>query len=154
MDLETKYQMLFERAASPKSLDVGRATIFSFEKYCKHCGKGMQRPARFDRRLVKALWSKSFCRDECKDLGKRDEIESSMTVKGGAPSHKNEHTVEEMAFIALELKKRDNVAHPVVKLILKAKASYRLLSEQLGFLERYTGEKWNAGKFYYWAGKI
>jgi hypothetical protein len=154
MDLDLKYQRLWEKSASPKSLDVGRATIFSFEKYCKHCAQGMFKPPRHELRARKALWSKGFCGEKCKALGKRDPLLSSVTVKAGAPNHKNEHTVEEMAFISLELQKRDKVAHPAVKLVLRAIASFRLLSERLAFLESFTGEGWTSSKFYYWAGKI
>ena len=154
MSLESKYQRLFDKASSPKTLDIGRSTIYAFDRYCKHCGQGLIQPKRFDRRTLKALFKKSFCSDKCKKLGKREESTFPISANGSPPGVKKEHIVEEMAFIAIELQKRDKVSHPVLKLIQRARQNYRLLSEQLAFLEAWTGEKWYESKFYYWVSKI
>lgn len=154
MSLQVKYQRLSERATSAKSIDYGRATIYVFDKHCRHCGKGLIKPRSNDRRTIRALWKQSYCAKICEDQGKRIFSDHSVTVKSGTPSHKQEFTVEELAFLGLELKRQDDARQPLLRLIHRAENLFSLLSEKLRFLEIQTGESWEASRFYYWLAKI
>lgn len=154
MSDQSRYERLRERVESPKSTDCGRAAIYLFERYCRRCGKGMIRPRRHDRRTVRSLWSVSFCSSTCKSVGKQRLIESSVTVKPGLRTRKNEHEVEEMAMLGLQLQREQERRSPTARLVYEAEMHYHSMSEKLRFLEVSTGDSWYSSKYNFWLDRV
>lgn len=150
-NLKLKYERLAAKVFS-SPFDYERGTIFVFDKYCKHCGEGLTKPAQWDHREDKALWRKSFCSDECLEFGARHF--ERLSIKPSTINHKTDYPIEEMAFIALEIQKEEAKEAPLMRLIRKANETFNLLSEKLRFLEIETDEKWYASKWFYWMNKM
>lgn len=149
--LRDKYAELVSRATS-SSIDYGRLTIYSFPKHCKHCGEGL---AQGKVRIKKSLWRKSYCSEECQELGPSKQRKYSLTAKsGGHPTSSRELAMEELAFIGLQIEREESKLPPMIRLVVRADKAFNLLSEKLSFLEIESGEEWTPSKFYYWLNKI
>lgn len=152
ISLKNQYLKLFDKAQG-KALDPTRGTIYTFEKYCLCCGQGMQRPAQWDKKTKKKLFRVSFCTDICKDKGER--FTGSFAVKAGSSDvgRRDVYPVEELAFVAVELKREQEAMNPIKRLVYMARQNFNLLSESLSFLEAETGDRWSESKMYYWYNK-
>lgn len=153
-NLIRRYERLREKASSPKSVNHGRAAIYSFEKYCKCCKGGMKKPKPFDRVWVRWLFRRGYCSDECADSGgKRG---ASTGVKGSTKIIRQPKTydVERMAFDAVHIEKMLRRLTDEQRMIFHADNKYRLLSEKLRFLEINTKRAWSASTFYYKLNRI
>jgi len=154
VQLKRRYELLFERVSSPKSLDVGRSTIYSFERYCKNCNKGLIRPERHHKKEARGLFSKSYCSIKCKQKGKRKESTFPLKIKEEyATSKVSIENIEEMAFCSLLSTSYDNQKNQISRFVRIANKQFQLLSEKLSYLERKTGQRWYCSKFYYWLKK-
>lgn len=152
LSLKSRYLRLAEKAQG-KALDHSKGMIFTFLKYCRCCGKGLVKPNPWDRRTARRLFRLSFCTDPCLEHGERPQATFPAKVKPEKSSYRNEYALEEMAFVALEMKRELEAMSPMKQLVHRARESFRLLSEQLSFLEMETGENWYPAKLYYWVGK-
>ena len=149
MEYKDRHKKLFEKASSPSSADIFSGTAYIFPKYCKNCFKGMVEPSKKARKHK--LFGSGFCSNKCKSCGPR--IKSSFPVKVKDTFVKSNRLVEiteEMAFIALKIKREETGSFVLKRLVKKANLMFFLLSEKLAFLEKETNEKWYASKFYYW----
>ena len=150
---EERYNKLFDAASSPKSIDCGRGTIYLFPKFCKACGAGIKRVNRWDRREKKTLYRKGYCGEKCRESGPREETTFIPIAKTPhAPSRAIVETMEDMAFAALELQ-RKNSEMSMSSIVKSVDESFHFLSEKLAYLESCTGMAWGKSKFYYWLGK-
>lgn len=152
MNPKAKYQRLAHRLLS-SSVDYGRQTIYLFQKYCKRCGEGLQKLAPGNIHLKKTLWRKSFCSEECLEEGARKFHTFPITVKPNHPNNKKESVIEEMAFLAVEMKREEEQEAPISKLIRET-FGFKFLSEKLRFLEVMTGELWMPSRYYFWLNKL
>lgn len=146
MNLRQRYEMLYSKAASPKSVDFGRPAIFRFEKYCKHCNSGLGKPKREDRRTAKALFRKGFCSSHC--FAKGAVCSSQALVSGDHSVRSKNHVVEEFAFISKEIERQESSNAPIVNMALYADRTFRLLSEKMRWMEIQTGQAYYPNKFY------
>ena len=155
MDAKTRYERLFEKASSPRSVDCGRGTIYLFPKHCKSCGQGMKRPASHERRLIKFLFKKSFCSSDCMAAGPNPNLQFKPSVSSDTSTSMSVvETMEEMAFAALEVKRSEESKQTWFGNLARiADKTFTLLSEKLSFLERKTNQRWYESKFYYWVKK-
>lgn len=85
----------------------------------------------------------------CFEIGHR---EPSVKIKSGSEGggHKQEYPIEEMAFLAAQLKREQESYSPMKRLVMFASQEFRLLSARLSFLEAETEESWYPAKYYYW----
>ena len=153
-DAKTRYERLFEKASSPKSVDCGRGTIYVFPKHCKACGQGMKALPSHARREDKKMFKRGFCSPDCKAAGSNPAFLATRVVTDHVISKTIVETMEEMAFAALEVQREGESTQNWLKnLVSFADRKFSLLSEKLSFLESKTGGKWYETKFYYWIGK-
>lgn len=150
-NIQHKYEKLALKATS-SAFDYERGTIYSFLKYCKACGEGLNKPPPYARKTDRSLWKKSFCCEECKENGKR--VGQQIKLKGTYFNFKKDYPVEEMAFLAIDIERAEKQLPPTLQIVLKADRLFNLLSEKLRFLEIETGETWYESKWYYWINQI
>lgn len=149
-NLKFKYEKLAAKVMS-SSFDYERGTIYVFQKYCKHCGSGLIKPHSWDPKEDKKLWKKSFCSDECQEIGPR--FFQAISVKPSETYHRRDYPIEEMAFIALEIQKEEKNEIPLIALVRKTNEAFKLLSEKMRFMEIETQEKWYPSKWFYWLSR-
>lgn len=152
ISLKAQYLRLFDKAQG-KALDPSSGMIYSFEKNCRNCGTGLTRPNQWDKRLKRKLFKKSYCSEICQEKGPVYQGVFKTKVPSSELGHKNIYPVEELAFVAVELKREYENMSPMKKLVHLARQNFTLLSEQLSFLELETGQNWTATKCRYWASK-
>lgn len=157
MDQRIKYQLLYEQVTSPQSVEHGRETIYYFEKYCRHCGEGLIEPGCNVKKIKVLLWNRGYCSPKCRELGPRKNVQGNCRAGLGErlsfqPARVS--PVEEMAFIALRIKREDETESKMQHLIRTALNSFRLISEKLRFLEIETGDRWYKSKWYYWLDRL
>lgn len=153
-NLIRRYERLREKASSPKSVNHGRAAIYTFEKYCRRCRAGMKKPKPFDRVWIRWLYRRGYCSDECEDM--RNRVGASSGVKGSTKIVRQPkvYDVERMAFEGLKIEKLMARLNDEQKLVFQADNKFRLLSEKLRFLEIATKRAWSHSTFYYKLNRI
>lgn len=152
MNLKAQYLRLFDKAQG-KALNPSSGVIYIFEKYCKACGIGLNRPKLWDKNTLKKLFRASFCSDTCRENGERYHNSFGQKSPKSDLGYKNDYPVEEMAFIAAALKREEKQMSPIKRLIFKAKSNFALLSEQLSFLELQTNQVWSAARMRYYLSR-
>lgn len=154
LNLDAKYQLFFAKAASPKSCDGSRVAIYRFEKFCRHCGAGLSKPAIHDPRIERKLYKFSYCSEECKEIGPHSRglfVRSVKTHISGKPSTT---AIDDMVDISKAIDAIEKKMPPFVKLLREANSRFNILSEKLSYLEMMTKEKWGHSRFYYWMERI
>lgn len=152
MNLKAQYLRLFDKAQG-KSLDPSMGVIYTFEKYCKACGVGLNRPKMWDKKTRRKLFRGSFCSDSCRENGEVYQSVFGQKAPKSDLGYKSSYPVEEMAFIAAQIKRSEQHFSPIKKLIIRAIGEFALLSEQLSFLEFQTNESWSSSKMRYHLSK-
>jgi len=143
-ELWVRHKRLRERATSPKSVDCGHVAIFSFRKYCRHCGKGLEEPTAYCPHEYRRLYSRSWCSDRCKSLGPRTgHYIRHVHGQHYRPFHS---TIEEAAFLAARAK-RVALSHPE-EVAVFADQCFHFRSEKLRFLEIELGRRIHPSLFY------
>lgn len=146
--IKEKYEYLYLKAISPKSVDCARGTIYRYEKNCKACNAGIAKPERHDKRDKKYLFKKGFCSLRCLKIGanQKSTFEKLSTSESFAPS--KQFIVEDLAFASLELQRQNNRMSEIQRMVSIADRTFNLISEKLAWLEKHTGEMWYPVKFY------
>lgn len=153
MDVLKKYEILRDRVSSPKSINPFKTTIFSFQRYCRHCNTGMFRPRPHQGKKAYLLFRSGYCSNKCREFGPR-EIKNTIKIKETrSPSTTLTHQTEEMALLSLKVARELTTTKMLVKIVREAHRMFRLLSEKLSYVESMTGRKWYPSKFYFWLNK-
>lgn len=150
--LKRRYLRLREKALG-KALNPAHGAIFQFPKFCRACGTGMTTPSAWDKRAIKKLFKSGYHSEKCREKGETFVGTFPMKAPGSEPTSTGTYAVEEMAFVSLEIKREEEKMNPMKLLVYRARQAFRLLSEQLAYLECETGESWNSAKCRYWMGK-
>lgn len=152
-DLRRKYEKMASKI-NASSADLGRKTIYRFDKYCRHCGAGLLKigVGPHYRKLPLLLWDKSYCSWECEEKGP-NRNKRFIVIKESKNRNK-ENLIEDLAFVSLEILKEEALLSPVLKSIKHAEENYNSLMGKMHYMEFKTGAKWGKSKYYYWLNKL
>jgi hypothetical protein len=148
MNIREKYTLLFEKATSPRSVDLGQPFTFQFDRHCKQCRAGLGLPLPQMRREYKLILKRGYCSEHCSDLGRN---KSKTVVSASSSQHgrkQDMHIIEQAALCALIVHRSEKKLTHMQKLVLAAERSCRMLSAKLRFLEVHSGEKFYPNKYY------
>ncbi len=149
MGLLEKYKTLHEAAISPRSADCGFKSAFHFKKYCKRCSGGLLEPKRNSSRIIRGLFRRGYCSEECRSSKlKREGFPKSIKSSRLSNPLRN-FPQEKSAFASAAIKRATEKMSSLQKSIVFAECSFNLISEKLSYLESTTGETWSRQRYYY-----